>query len=308
MGLRHETVFGDAVVYVAQYQHRLSNLPFSYTQMTLAGEPLYTLLVLLGQRITTNSVFFFIITSLPISYGYSRLIRKYPHDPFMSVLLFCALGCMYFAMAGLRQAIAMGITMFAYSYAKERRIKPFLILCLIAWGFHNSAIVFLPVYFIINWKPSGKMWIAIAVAMLLGLSKNPIVLRIANIFASKEYMMDEEGLNYSMLLIQLAVLSFCYLFGNSRILKKLGDHNEYNSLLLMGFIGAIFQAFTPIKGEFFRVSLYYSSYLTFAVPMTIQREENPSNRALLNLGISAVLLIYLFTLSGMRGYKLFFAT
>ncbi len=308
MGLRHATVFGDAVTYVAAYQYRLISWKGLAILLQTEREPLYTLLVFICQHITRNYTFFFFVTSFPVVYGFSRLMKDYSPDPFMSILLFCGLGCMYFSMAGLRQAIAMGVTMLAFPYAKQRKLIPFLLLCLVAYGFHNSSIIFVFVYFVINWKPNWKMWIAIAIAMILGMSRNPIVIRLANIFTTKEYEMDKEGLNYSMLIIQLFILAFCYVFGYLNEKRDYSnDHSMNRSLLLMGFIGAVFQAFTPIKGEFFRVSLYFSTYLTLSVPATIRNIRNSSTRQIMSIGIVAVLLLYIFALSGMKSYRPFFA-
>ena len=308
MGLRHETVFGDAVTYAAVYEYSTIRVGDIGLLLQTEREPLFILLEYFCQRISRNYTFFFFVTSLPIALGYARLLKNYSPDSFMSVLLFFGLGCMYFAMAGLRQAIAMGITMLAFPYAKERKLIPFLMLCLIAYGFHNSSIVFTPIYFVVNWKPNWKMWLAVGVAMMLGLSKNPIVLSLANLFTTKEYEMDIEGLNYTMLFIQLFFLMFCYVFG---YLTERHDHEPEtktnHTLLMMGFIGAVFQAFTPIKGEFFRVSLYFSTYLTFAVPRTIQGMDSISNRKLARMGMIAMLMMYVLLISGMRSYNLFFS-
>lgn len=307
MGIRHETVFGDAVTYAAAYQYRTITIHNLSAFLLTEREPLYTFLVFLCQHISRSYTFYFFVTSFPIVYGFTRLLRDYSSDSFVSMLLFCGLGCMYFAMAGLRQAVAMGFTMLAFPYAKKRKLIPFLLLCLIAYGFHNSSIIFVFVYFIINWKPNWKMWLAVGAAMILGLLKSPVVLRLSNIFTTKEYEMDAEGLNYSMLFIQLAVLAFCYVFG---CLTERRDYSQNadldRSLLLLGFVGALFQAFTPIKGEFFRLSLYFSTYLTLAVPTAIQRIRSWKNRVSIRGAIVIILLIYILGLSGLRSYHPFF--
>ena len=99
------------------------------------------------------------------------------------------------------------------------------------------------------------MWLIVGVFVILGVTKDPLVMEIANIFTMKQYEMDEVGLNYTLFFIQLVFILFCYIF-NIRNNSK--EQKVFDSLMVLSFAGLCFQALTPVKGEFFRVSSYFS--------------------------------------------------
>lgn len=305
MGLRDQTVAGDTITYVGDFL----NEPIKWTGFvdffTERYEPLFYLLEYLCQKITSSYTVYLFVTSVMVVVGFSKLLECYSADMFLSVLLFCGVGSMYFCMAGLRQAIAMGCTMIAFIYARERRLLPFLLWCLVAYGFHNSAIVFLFIYPIINLKANWKAWIPVVISVFLGITKNPIVMQIANFFTRKEYEMAEQGLNYTLFFIQLIFVAFCFVF-SSQIWNE-REKSIFNSLLVLSFVGLCFQAFTPIKGEFFRVSSYFSVYLCLAVPMVLPNIEI-RNRKPIYIVMVTGLLLYIFIFGNARSYMTCFQT
>ena len=142
-----------------------------------------------------------------ISLAFAIYLKHYSEDYLISILLFIVLGIMGFCMAGMRQAIAIGILMFAYRYARERRLFSFLLCCLIAFGFHNSSLVFIFIYPLLAIKKINlKFWIAFGIALGLGSTRNPIVRNIASLFFTQDRYefcgsLYTSSLNYTMLII-----------------------------------------------------------------------------------------------------------
>ena len=306
MGLRDKTVAGDTIMYVYDFLYK----PVEWTGIkeffTENKEPMFYFVEYLCQKVTSSYTVYLFVTSVMVVIGFSKLLKQYSEDMFLSVLLFCGVGSMYFCMAGLRQAIAMGCTMLAFKYAKERKLIKFLLWCLVAYGFHNSAIVFVFVYLLVNSKPNWKMWIAVAVSVFLGYTKNPIVIEVAKYFTSKEYQMDEQGLNYTLFFIQLVFVIFCFVFRKQALQHEKQKQTEtFDSLLMMSFIGLCFQAFTPVKGEFFRVSSYFSVYLCMAVPKALNSLGNKDKKIVYAV-MSVGLLAYIYIFGNARSYMTFF--
>ena len=303
MGFRDKTFAGDTVMYVYKFQESIIEWVgwrgFFFEQR----EPLFYFFEFLLQKCTLNYTIFLILNALPVCIGFSLLIKRYSADLFISTLLFCGLGILYFCMAGLRQSMAMGFTMISYLYARERKLVPFLLWVLVAYLFHNSAIVFLPVYWIITVNSPILLWIAILSCFLLGIFRPEAVMNFANMFTSKQYQMDEHGLKLTMFFIQLAFLVFCCIYQYLFVKEKNNKMNKWiNPILVLCFTGTCFQAMTPIKGEFFRVSLYFCTFLCLAVPDSIAKIHNPDKKRLCKLGIIVVLLAYIFRLGIARSY------
>lgn len=297
IGLRNQSVGTDTITYIYEFAGETKEFSSLFNNNP---EPLYTLVLLLCQKLFDNYTAFLCVFALPISLSFAFYIKRYSEDYLISVLIFIVLGIMSFCMAGLRQSVSLGILLLAYRYAKERRLFLFLLSCMIAYGFHNSAIVFIFVYPLLAIKKINlKFWIAFIIAFILGLTKNSAVMTAASFFFTQDRYdiygtVYTSSLNYSMLLIQGTMVFYCYLFRN----KVLAENKDYGSLYIMAFIGMIFQAFTPIMGEFFRLSLYFTSSLCVLVPKTIAVQDSNQTKRFMYFSIIFISLIYIFLSSG----------
>lgn len=61
----------------------------------------------------------------------------------------------------MRQWLAVCIVIFAFQFVEKRKFIPYLLLCLLAAQFHNSAYFVIPVYFLVQGVPWGKKQISI---------------------------------------------------------------------------------------------------------------------------------------------------
>lgn len=69
---------------------------------------------------------------------------------FSFLYFFATMGIYTFMFTGVRQCLAMSICLLSYPFVKRRKLIPFLLLVLLAFTFHKSAILFLVTYFIYN--------------------------------------------------------------------------------------------------------------------------------------------------------------
>ena len=126
--------------------------------VTLKAEKGYILLNKLILIFTNNPFGLVLITSLIILSGYFYSIRKYSPLIALSILLYI-MGPYVQSIYVLRQHIAMSILLFTYPFIINRQLYKFLIVVLLAFSIHQSAIVFLPVYFIYGIKKIRTIFI-----------------------------------------------------------------------------------------------------------------------------------------------------
>ena len=62
----------------------------------------------------------------------------------------------------------------------------------------------------------------------------------------------------------------------------------------MAFLSVIMQSFTPILGEFFRLSLYFSFSFCILVPKAIAIQKKIENKLILYYGTIFICLLYFF--------------
>ena len=107
--------------------------------------------VAIGMVTMNRYVFIFTVTVIIYALVFASL-RRYASNYPMALVLFMGLW-FFFTFTYLRQVLAASIAWLAVDYAIRRRPVPFFAIVLLAFSFHNSAIVFAPFYFV----PQRKM-------------------------------------------------------------------------------------------------------------------------------------------------------
>ncbi len=123
--------------------------------------------------LTANRYFFILIFTLLIYIFIYISFKDYVENYPLAIVLFLAL-MFFFTFTYLREVMAVMISWCSVRYIYNRNLFKFLICVLTAMAFHNSAIVFLPMYFVPIIKFDIKVVkIVMAVLLILGLSPLP---------------------------------------------------------------------------------------------------------------------------------------
>ena len=128
---------------------------------------------ILISRFTANRYIFILtytfILYILIFFSFKQHVKNYP----FACLLFMAL-FFFFTFTYLREVMAVAIAWLSMKYIIKRDFKKFLLVMICAYSFHNSAAIFLPMYFIPIRKFRIKNIIIVMVALLiLGISPIP---------------------------------------------------------------------------------------------------------------------------------------
>ncbi len=105
-----------------------------------------------------------IISGIYIAYG----IGAYTENIYLSVFVFVAsTNCMWM-FNGIRQFLAVSIIFASTRLIAEKKLFKYLILILILYFIHNSCIIMIPIYFILNFKPwSWQICLCVFATMLI---------------------------------------------------------------------------------------------------------------------------------------------
>lgn len=138
-----------------------------------ASEPGYGTICVLIAHVTANRYIFILLLTLLIYTLLFFSIRRYTDSHPLAVILFLGLW-FFFTFTYLRQVLGATVMWLGIGYIARRDLKRFLLVWLIAYSIHNSAIVFLPMYFVPVRKYSAPLVIGVmAVMLLIGLSPVP---------------------------------------------------------------------------------------------------------------------------------------
>lgn len=304
MGLRSLYVSGDTYSYVVDFENYDLRRTTMQTLFINNSEPFFTLFTYLIRLFSDNYVIYLIFSSVPIIVGLCLVTHNSSDDTFLSVVIFTAIGILTFCMAGLRQAMALGFCLIAYYFAEKKKILPYILFCLIAFLFHNSSIVFIFVYLFKKVKVTYFQWILVVFGLFVGITKWNGVVAFIMLFGSRfsSYLFTKSSLNLTMFVVQFMLFIVCWVFRKD----YLKNNENGNMLFNMAFLGIMFQAMTPVVGEFFRISFYFSFSLCLLVPDILKTIKNEDYKYLLYWGISITAIVFCFISQNYFSYYEFF--
>ena len=166
-------IYGELFDGMADYNHAGGNPWLSPSFAFYGGEFGYGTFCALLTYITGNRYIFIFIATMVIYALLIRSLTKYVDNMPFAVVMFMGLW-FFFTFTYLRQVIGATIAWLSIQYIIKRDWKRFLLVMFIAFSFHNSAIIFLPMYFVPIRKFSQKqVLVVMAAALLIGLSPVP---------------------------------------------------------------------------------------------------------------------------------------
>ena len=229
-------------------------------------------------------------------------IRKKSTLPFLSVVIYMGLPVFLMQYSGLRQNIAIAITILSMKFVEEKKILCFLLMVLLASQFHASSVIFLiayPMYHIkLNsiWK--GVFTIIIPVVYLFRFQLFQI---LSKVFKDEAVTRDTGAL--TLFLVFVAVYIYLVIF------NKDSDEKQ-NGMINLFYIACVCQAFGGIYDTAMRMGYYFMPYLMIAIPNTItknkDKQEYQSNYVLVLLAFLVYGLFAIRTSTWSMAYPYYF--
>ncbi|MBO5539815.1 MAG: EpsG family protein [Muribaculaceae bacterium] len=182
--------------------------------------------------ITVNRYIFIFTLTILIYTALFISIKQYCENYPFAVILFLGLW-FFFTFTYLRQVSAATIGWLAIRYAIDRKPIPFFFIVLLAYSFHNSAIILAPLYFIPQKVfPKGVVLVVLTVCFIVGLT-NALggIMGGADEFMQDQRMatmVDEEG-SFRIAYFLEALFFFAFIFLN----YNLFDESDRRQTLLL---------------------------------------------------------------------------
>jgi len=269
------------------------------------NDPFYYFLGNLFSKMGFSDRGWFVFIAIVYVGGFCYLMYRYSKNYFISILFFLSQTYFYFSMSGLRQTLAMGVCFFAFDFAYRKKMIPFVLCVLLAMQFHSSALIFLLIYPIRNFKFSNIHWVVIAIALGVAVFAPETINRLIEQLAWNDNLADyasvTTGLSVAGFIIQLFILVFCLFFQRMDLKNEEQRRPWLNALTL----GLVFQAFVINIDNIFRMSMYFSVYGAIAIPEAISLQRNWRNRVFLYMVVGAALFLYMIRSSKWSSFTMF---
>lgn len=291
MGLRHYSLGStDTLNYYDTMRRALASATWASFYDADSYEIGSQFLIFVLSRIFKDPQWLLVITSIIYIISIFYFVEHNSEDIPLSITLYVTLGLMTFHLQGMRQSIAMSICLFAYEQAKNKHLVRFLLLVALATAFHQTAIVFLPVYILCRMKFSKKsIFIMCAIAVIAVINADKII-QIANAIFHRSYTTSVDQGGFVAVLIYAIILILTLVFDDS--LKNGNEQTPLLFILILGFICYIMRYFGTLAAE--RISFYFAFSQLALLPnskFVVLKKEQTVMRLLIIL-LSVALMAY----------------
>ena len=232
VGFRAEYIGADTLIYLRHFADTLD------TDLTLAVERSrmeagYIVFVKYVGYITSSpKVFQLIYTTIYFVgyYSFARLLSK--ETGFVFVYLIITLGIFFFLLTGVRQNIAISICLFSVQFLMKRKFAYTVLLIILAYAFHKSALLFLFAVLIFDRKLTKFSILIYVIGIVLVSTYLVLVQNWANEQFEYSYEIEETGNGGVFLLIvsALTIISWIYYKNegnNSRLVRFMFNINIF---------------------------------------------------------------------------------
>ena len=191
--------------------------------------------------------------------------------------------------SAIKQGIAIGFCVYSLKYVFRRKPINYLICILIAFMFHASALVFIPVYFFWSYERNVTEWkkiLIIIVSILFVLFSGEILTRFGgDRFSGYATQIIETGnLTFYLMVMWLIIFLVC-----RRTLLDLDKRNEL--LILLYAIGTIFMLFGFRNAFVKRIAYYFDVTQILLIPQLMYVFNKRSRKvAKILIGIYFILI------------------
>ncbi len=261
----------------------------------------FTFLCWILSKISNKPQILLIVTSFFVNYSILKFIYKYSNNVFVSILIYILLNFYFSYMNIMRQAIAISIVLFGYDFIIKNKNIKFILTCLFASLFHESALLaillLIPNYFRFNKKMLFCVFVFVIIAFFYG---ERFFVFLAN-YSSRllEYVNSKYNVsNYFGALLDALVYVLTYIFGiinienNSNPLSDMKDIKEKNVVLGILGMACIFQSLVIKVSIFNRFSPYFTIFIILWVPYTIEKITNKKRKVLYYLILLFIFFLY----------------
>lgn len=247
------------------YAHSFYERKYEFIKCLLTlKEPGFGLLNSIARTIYNDYIVLFTLCALVTIGLCFGQIRKYSDDFLFSALLFIFIGTWHGSFNAVRQYLAMACVFWGHRYIFERNFLKYVFFIFLAMSFHKTALMMLPIFFIVGQKKQKIFWIAlIAFACAIYFSYDRLFDIMSEIKgkAQGETEYALRTVNFVRVLIAFAPLAVPFFYPSRKY--KEPETNFYMKLL---GVNAMFMLATRESSYLARVGIYSDIFAVLAFP------------------------------------------
>jgi hypothetical protein len=294
--LRDVSVGTDYSRYETTFNYISTHNSIDENVLSWLGAPFILMIKLAVSIFATNYVFFYgAVGFVGILFLYLSILRR-SKIPWLSLASFISF-CLYFQMFNqIRQMVAICIILYSLRYIEARNIYKFLLIIGLACAFHQTAILFLPMYFLCRLKVNALTILTYALLGAAIYTFFPIIMSVVSL-TSYGQVYTSSNLDFAFgwstvlnLLVRLVMFILSLLF-----LKRLTRYDK-RDIYLYNLVAwsTLMQVLTVSSALFGRLTTMFFVFYIFLIPEIIASFSRRMERRLSLLMVLSLLFVYQF--------------
>lgn len=266
MSFRSFDVGTDIISYYNEFQ----NAEYFWFNSLRSTEKIFSFINYSFQSLGFSFRTFLSLISLLMIAAISNLYYSFSKNIMLSYFLHVTIGMFSLSMTGLRQTIAVSLTLYAFLLLVKEKKMYFFLLIAIASFIHNSALVFIIVYFIRNIQLTKKRgFIIYFVSCITFFCKDFIAEFVKGLSFSKytKYLesSNEVYVNPAVIIVAMLIPLVCLV-----VYQFSKDQKIMSLLFTLSCANFVIYFFATEISMFERLSYYFITYNTILIPNVIE--------------------------------------
>lgn len=219
---------------------------------------------------------YLMITSFVSLIGPMFLFKRYSKNIVITLFLYISWGYYTITFNNVRQSIAISICFMAIPYLFDRKFIKYLLVIMLAFSFHYSAVIMLLLYpltsFVMDMRKTIYVVIVgLAIYSLAAVSILSFIITNILVKYDPESFFSEQGKGQNLLLLYIAIavfVGFMYFMN----IKKLDEKSQrfFSCLYVCQLLVCILQMFASYFASLARLTYYFSIPICLTIPYMAQ--------------------------------------
>lgn len=276
------------------YKHSYTIYKYTWEAIDYSGDFGFNIIQLLLQKISTDPQILIFSTALITNVLIIFTLVKYSKMFELAVFVYITSGMFTTSMNGIRQYLAAAIVFIGTNYIVKGNFKKYFLLILLASTIHKSALVLIPIYFIVRreaWTRVTFVLVAFSVFIVMGFNMFSELLFTA--IDDTQYghyrTFTEGGANKIRIIVNLVPILIAFL-GREK-LKSLWPQSDY--IVNMSIISLVFIIIASQNWIFARFNIYFGLYNLILISWIVKLFKY-NNQRLIYYGIVVSYFAYFF--------------
>ncbi len=223
------------------------------------------------QKLSTDAQILIFTTALITNFLIVVVLYKYSRMFELSMYVYITGGLFLITMNGIRQTLAAAIIFTGTKFLIEGSWKKYMLVVIFASFFHQSALILIPIYFIVRskaWSKATIVLVALTVIIVLGFNQFSALLfsAIQDTQYSEYQNFNEGGANILRVAVNTGPLLIAFL-GRDK-LRRIFPNSD--SIVNMALIGCVFMLISTQNWIFARFSIYFSLYQLIVISWIVK--------------------------------------